>query len=119
MASSANGPVSSAPRWLVPAARRVDLATREGRIKALGEAALALLEGKHIDQEVAVFLGAALLGWLGSGGDLERDHLKASGPAGSHRTPAWIWNSASSRGQQDTAQADSLDATSNERERKC
>lgn len=99
---------ASLPAWLSPAPVRVDLETREGRIEALGSIATALLEGKALDVKTRVFLGAALLSWLGRGGDLEKDHLKVCAPAGSHRTPALIWSS-SSRGEQDDAQDDNVE----------
>ena len=105
--------VAKAPRWLVPAAPRVDLASREGRVKALGEAARALLEGLALDAEVRVFLGAALEAWLGRGGSLERDYLKVSGPAGSHRTPSSLWRSSSRGGQEDGEDA-SLGSSGNQ-----
>jgi hypothetical protein len=41
-----------------------------------------------------MFLGSALSAWLMNGGSLERDYLQVTAPAGSHRTPAWLWTSS-------------------------
>jgi hypothetical protein len=79
---------------------------RAGRVALLGRAASCLLRGEPLDSEAAAFLGSALSSWLADGGSLERDFLRVSGPAGSHRTPAWVWQqvcASSSRGEQDAA----------------
>jgi hypothetical protein len=66
-------------------------ATREGRVRMLGELAGALLAGNPPDRAAALFLGGALLAWLEHGGSLERDFLKVIKPK-SHRTPRAIWS---------------------------
>lgn len=74
--------------------------SREGRVQLLGQLAKALLSDKRPDRDAALFLAGALLAWLEHGGDLERDYLRVSATAGSHRTPAAIWEALqrSSRG---------------------
>lgn len=64
--------------------------TRQGRVKLLGEAFQALLDGKLPSREAALFLGGAGMAWLTQGGSLERDFLKIT-KARSHRTPTAIW----------------------------
>lgn len=59
------------------------------RVKLLGEAFQALLDGKLPSREAALFLGGAGMAWLEQGGRLEAylNIIKAR----SHRTPAAIW----------------------------
>jgi hypothetical protein len=64
--------------------------TREGRVRLLGEAFEALLDGRTPSREAALFLGGAGMAWLQTGGDLARDYLKVVKPK-SHRTPTAIW----------------------------
>lgn len=75
---------------------------RQGRVALIAEAARALLDDKMPSLEAAQFLGGALLAWLERGGSLERDYLKVAAKAGSHHTPAALWQAlpetGSSRG---------------------
>lgn len=64
--------------------------TREGRVKLLGEAFNALLDGRTPSREAALFLGGAGMAWLTNGGDLARDFLRVVAPQ-SKRTAAKIW----------------------------
>lgn len=64
--------------------------TREGRVRLLGEAFYALVDGRMPSSEAAIFLGGAGKAWLQQGGSFERDFLKVVKPK-SHRTPAVIW----------------------------
>src|SRR5262245_10889793 len=64
---------------------------RADRIRLLGEAAQALLEGRMPDRPAALFLGGAIESWLREGGDLERAYFRVRGPRGSRRTPSAIW----------------------------
>lgn len=63
---------------------------REDRVRLLGEAAQALLEGRMPSDKARLFLGGALVAWLARGGDLERDYLRVR-QRGSHRTPSKLW----------------------------
>lgn len=67
---------------------------RAGRIRLLGEAAEALLDGREVPREAGLYLGGAVLSWLHQGGRLgalERDYLKVSGAQRSRLTPARLW----------------------------
>jgi hypothetical protein len=68
-------------------------ATREDRVRLLGEFAAAVLAGRQPDRASAVFVAGALHAWLERGGSLERDFLRVR-ERGSHRTPAAIWREA-------------------------
>jgi hypothetical protein len=63
---------------------------RAGRVRLIGEAARALVDGNMPDRDAALFLGGALLAWLESGGDLSRDFLKIT-KAKSRHTAAYLW----------------------------
>lgn len=63
---------------------------REGRVRLLGEAFKAMLDGKPLSQEAAMFLGGAGLSWLENGGSFEKVYLQVVRPK-SHRTPSAIW----------------------------
>src|SRR2546423_11968060 len=64
--------------------------SREGRIGLIGEAAAALLEKTMPSDEARIFLAAALIAWLESGGDLAKDFLRVTRPK-SHLTVARVW----------------------------
>jgi hypothetical protein len=64
--------------------------TREGRVRLIGEAAQALLDGRAPGKAAALFLGGALAGWLREGGNLERDFFKVIRPK-SHDTVQRVW----------------------------
>jgi hypothetical protein len=63
---------------------------RTDRVRLLGEAAQALLDGRLPEPAARIFLASAISAWLARGGNLERDHLKVV-KAKSHHTPAAIW----------------------------
>jgi hypothetical protein len=63
---------------------------REERVRLIGGAAEALLQGRLPSPAERLFLGGALLSWLTQGGSLERDFLRVT-KARSKRTPAVIW----------------------------
>jgi hypothetical protein len=65
--------------------------SRENRIRLLGEAANALIEGKLPEAEARLFLAGGLLAWLRDGGRLTRDYWRVDPRRGSRRTPASIW----------------------------
>lgn len=75
-------------------------------MKVLAQLAESLLAGREPPRAAAMFLGSALSAWLAQGGNLERDFLRVTAPAGSHRTPARLLSS--SRGQQPEALSDSV-----------
>jgi len=60
-------------------------AGRRERVRALVEAAEALVAGRAPSRSTARFLGHALRSWLQQGGDLEV-HLGTRGPRGSRET---------------------------------
>jgi hypothetical protein len=64
--------------------------TREDRVRLIGEAAQALLEGREPGKAAALFLGGALAGWLSDGGDLVKDYFKIVRPK-SHDTVQRVW----------------------------
>lgn len=66
--------------------------TREDRVAMIGRAAEALLAGEMPADGDRLFLAGALVAWLASGGDLERDYLRVR-RRGSHLTPARLWRS--------------------------
>ena len=61
--------------------------SRQGRVALLAEVAGALFAGEHPSREAALFVAAALTGWLAQGGDLTRDYLRVTAPRGSHDQP--------------------------------
>jgi hypothetical protein len=68
--------------------------TRAGRVQLLAELAEALLEGRAVDRDAALFVGGAVLAWLAAGGrvgDLEREHLRIAAPRRSTHTPGHLW----------------------------
>jgi hypothetical protein len=65
-------------------------ATREDRVRLLGEFAASVLAGREPDRTAAVFVAGAVHAWLDRGGNLERDYLRVH-ERGSHRTPSAIW----------------------------
>ena len=96
------------------APRRFD---RAGRVALIAEAGRALLAGRLPGHEAALFVGGALMRWLETGGELEKDYLEVRGPAGSHRTASQLWqNLASSEGQQESESADTVVAPSSQSE---
>ncbi len=73
---------------------------RAGRIRLVGVAATALATGQPVPREAAAFLGGAILAWLDAGGrvgDLEREHLRVTGPERSRKTPGRVWASCCAR----------------------
>lgn len=90
----------------------LDLARREDRIRAIGDVAAALLDGRLPDSQARLFVASALLGWLQGGGDLARHHLRTTGEAGSHTTPAVLWRrlqeDSSSEGQHEAEAGDTF-----------
>jgi hypothetical protein len=64
--------------------------TREDRVRLIGEAAQALLEGKLPEPAARLFVAGAIAGWLREGGNLERDYFKIVRPK-SHDTPQRVW----------------------------
>jgi len=79
---------------------------RARRVHLLGEFAEAALSGREPSESSLLFLAGAVSAWLQNGGDLERDYLRVTAPAGSHHTPARLW--CSSRGATDSEDADRL-----------
>lgn len=71
---------------------------RAGRVALLAEVFEALVEGRQPSREAALFVGGGGLSWLQAGGDLLGDFWKVKAPAGSHHTPARLWQECSSRG---------------------
>jgi len=70
--------------------RRPPTFDRAARVALLGDAAIALLDGRLPAREACVLLGAALLRRLREGGDLE-DILRIKPPRGSKLTAHRIW----------------------------
>lgn len=64
---------------------------RAGRVALLGEFAEAALSGKPPSRESLLFVAGAIRAWLAGGGSLEADYLQVTGKAGSHITPAALW----------------------------
>ena len=64
---------------------------RERRVGWLDEVATALFEDRLPSRPAALFLWAALSGWLRQGGKLERDYLRVTAPRGSHHRPDVLW----------------------------
>ena len=91
---------------------------RAGRVRLLGEFASAALSGREPTRESVLFVAGAISAWLSRGGNLERDFLQVTAKAGSHHTPAVIWQqeSASSRGAQDPESGDTLQPSPSESE---
>ena len=73
-------------------------------MRLLGEFSEAALSGKPLNKAGLLFIGGAIQAWLSQGGSLETDYLKVTAPAGSHHTPAYVWQTlcedSSSRGAQ-------------------
>lgn len=65
--------------------------SREGKVRLLGEAFRALMDGRLPSREAALFLGSAGMAWLEGGGSLERDFLRVVKPKSRH-TPAYLWH---------------------------
>jgi hypothetical protein len=80
----------------------------------LGDFAEAALAGREPSRESVLFVAGALRAWLTRGGSLERDYLRVSAKAGSHHTPARVWQqeSASSRGATDPKSTATLSTSS-------
>jgi hypothetical protein len=77
-------------------------ATREDRVRLLGEFAQAVLAGREPDRAAAIFLAGALRAWLDRGGSLEGEYLRVH-QRGSHRTPQDIWREVSSTDERQAA----------------
>lgn len=89
---------------------------RETRVRLIGEAFEALIEGRMPSPEAARFLGTKGLAWLNGGGSLERDHLRVI-KRHSHHTPARLWalltgKAATSSAMNDTDQKPAEDSSS-------
>jgi len=97
--------VTDRPAWHAPLAaqRAPDLLTREAKVRAIGEVAAALLDGRLASRECALYVGGALASWLEQGGDLSRDFLKITKPK-SHNTPAAIWRELQAQAHADERQ---------------
>ena len=93
---------------------------RSGRVKLLGEFARAALSGREPSRSSLLFIGGAIEAWLINGGSLERDYLRVTAQAGSHHTPAFVWqqlsDDSSSRGAQDLDDEATISPTSTEGE---
>jgi hypothetical protein len=63
---------------------------RPDRVRLIGEAAQALLQGRVVGHDAGQFVGGALLGWLENGGNLQRDYLRVV-KGKSHHTATYIW----------------------------
>lgn len=84
---------------------------REGRIALLAEVFDALMDGRMPSRRAALFVGGGGMQWLRDGGSLERTYWRVSAPAGSHHTPAYVWQRiSSSRGAQEFSEGDSIEA---------
>lgn len=81
--------------------------TREGRVRLLGEAFGALLDGRMPSREAALFLGGAGTSWLNEGGDLVRDFFKIVRPK-SHETPQRVWRRISAHPDERKPEDESL-----------
>ena len=75
---------------LIAGSRKPAGLSREDRIRLLGSALLALERGQMPTAEQVAFLTGAMLGWLRTGGNLERDYFKIVRPQ-SHITPSAVW----------------------------
>jgi hypothetical protein len=61
---------------------------RVGLVRLFREFVDAMLEGRMPSPEARLFVASACDAYLQRGGNLTRDHLRISGPRGSHHTPA-------------------------------
>ena len=69
---------------------------REHRVRLLGQFAESALAGREISKESLLFVAGAIHAWLERGGSLERKYLGVTAVAGSHHTPARVWQSTRS-----------------------
>jgi hypothetical protein len=91
--------------------------SREDRVRLIGDAAKALLDGRMPSREAALFLGAGLWSWLHESGNpsaLVRDYWRIGAPNGSHHTPRLLW--ASFKGAQGESEDGSMPASFNDGE---
>jgi hypothetical protein len=90
---------------------------REHRVRLIGDAAKALLDGRMPSREAALFLASGLWAWLNESGvpaALVRDYWRIGAPNGSHFTPRLLW--ASLKGAQDEENEGMLPASSEDGE---
>jgi len=87
--------------------------SRADRVRLLGEAAHDLLAGRMPSDAARLFVAGGLAAWLEQDGDLLRDYWRVKAPAGSHHTPAHLWEqcSYSSRGTTTEPEAETMHDT--------